>query len=225
MTSPASRLFLSLIVWLSAAHALARPMPGRSLSDNRPAVSASPQDYSDVLQYIASAWKTLRRSTTDCESLVDPKVHERPVLYLPADFPELASVVELQTKCNVDVERLPAVIHHIGDVDGSKLKPGLLYLPNPYVVPGGIFNEMYGWDSYFIIRGLLRDGELEMARGMATTSASASDRSAPPRITSQPLVLTVCSSRRNSISPGSAANWARARAPANGNQRRRRAVA
>jgi hypothetical protein len=27
---------------------------------------------------------------------------------------------------------------------------GLLYLPKPYVVPGGRFNEMYGWDSYFI---------------------------------------------------------------------------
>ena len=25
---------------------------------------------------------------------------------------------------------------------------------------------MYGWDSYFIIRGLLRDGRLELARGM-----------------------------------------------------------
>jgi alpha,alpha-trehalase len=34
---------------------------------------------------------------------------------------------------------------------------GLLYLPRPYVVPGGRFNEMYGWDSYFIVLGLLRD--------------------------------------------------------------------
>src|SRR3989442_6807684 len=43
---------------------------------------------------------------------------------------------------------------------------GLLYLPRPYVVPGGRFNEMYGWDSYFIQVGLLRDGELEPARNM-----------------------------------------------------------
>lgn len=27
---------------------------------------------------------------------------------------------------------------------------GLLYLPKSYVVPGGRFNELYGWDSYFI---------------------------------------------------------------------------
>ena len=44
--------------------------------------------------------------------------------------------------------------------------PGLLYLPRPYVVPGGRFNEMYGWDSYFIQVGLLADGELERARDM-----------------------------------------------------------
>ncbi len=44
---------------------------------------------------------------------------------------------------------------------------GLLYLPKPYVVPGGRFNEMYGWDSYFIQVGLLRDGELALAKDMA----------------------------------------------------------
>jgi alpha,alpha-trehalase len=43
---------------------------------------------------------------------------------------------------------------------------GLLYLPYPYVVPGGRFNEMYGWDSYFIQVGLLRDGEIELAKNM-----------------------------------------------------------
>src|SRR5258708_16043917 len=49
----------------------------------------------------------------------------------------------------------------------SKMRPGgLLYLENPYVVPGGQFNEMSGWDSYFIIRGLLRDHRTELAKGM-----------------------------------------------------------
>ena len=42
----------------------------------------------------------------------------------------------------------------------------MLYLPNPYVVPGGFLNEMYGWDSYFIMVGLLRAGRIELARGM-----------------------------------------------------------
>ena len=44
--------------------------------------------------------------------------------------------------------------------------PGLLYLPNPYVVPGGRFNEMYGWDSYFIVLGLEADHREALAKGM-----------------------------------------------------------
>ncbi len=37
----------------------------------------------------------------------------------------------------------------------------------PYVVPGGRFNELYCWDSYFITLGLLTDGRTNLARGMA----------------------------------------------------------
>lgn len=127
---------------------------------------AGSQSDSDVLHYISVAWTSLTRSMTECKSLVDPKFSERPVLYLPADFPEPPALTELQSRCSVDVEHLPAVINHLGDLDTSKLRPGLLYLPNPYVVPGGMFNEMYGWDSYFIIRGLLQDGNIAMARNM-----------------------------------------------------------
>ncbi len=37
----------------------------------------------------------------------------------------------------------------------------------PYVVPGGRFNELYCWDSYFIMLGLLQDHRNDLARGMA----------------------------------------------------------
>ncbi len=36
----------------------------------------------------------------------------------------------------------------------------------PFVVPGGRFNEMYGWDSYFESIGLLLDGRIDLAKGM-----------------------------------------------------------
>lgn len=36
----------------------------------------------------------------------------------------------------------------------------------PFVVPGGRFNEMYGWDSYFETLGLVEDGKIELAKGM-----------------------------------------------------------
>ncbi len=36
----------------------------------------------------------------------------------------------------------------------------------PFVVPGGRFNEMYGWDSYFEALGLLADGRIDLAKAM-----------------------------------------------------------
>lgn len=125
------------------------------------------QGLKPILDYISSAWDTLTRSMTDCQSVVDPKIKVAPVLYLPAGFPEPAAVQKLATDCNVHVEHLPKEIHHLGEIDTGKIQPhGLLYLENKYVVPGGRFNEMYGWDSYFIIRGLLQAGRVELARGM-----------------------------------------------------------
>ncbi|MEP0263635.1 alpha,alpha-trehalase [Dokdonia sp.] len=36
----------------------------------------------------------------------------------------------------------------------------------PFVVPGGRFNEMYGWDSYFEGVGLLLNGRVDLAKAM-----------------------------------------------------------
>jgi alpha,alpha-trehalase len=46
------------------------------------------------------------------------------------------------------------------------LKPGMLYLPRPYLVPGGRFVQMFGWDSYFNARGALASRRPELARDM-----------------------------------------------------------
>jgi len=120
-----------------------------------------------ILDYISSGWDTLTRSMTECKSIVDPKIATAPVLYLPAGFIEPQSVKTLTASCNVRVEHLPTEIRRLGEIDTSNFNPpGLLYLPEKYVVPGGRFNEMYGWDSYFIIRGLLQAGRVELAQGM-----------------------------------------------------------
>jgi len=104
---------------------------------------------------------------TNCETIVDPKLAEGSVLYLPAGFPAPAKVGEMEKRCKVRVQHLPMPITGPGQVDPNKLTPpGLLYLEHSYVVPGGRFNEMYGWDSYFIIRGLLENGRIDLARGM-----------------------------------------------------------
>jgi alpha,alpha-trehalase len=123
-----------------------------------------------ILTYIDSGWNTLSRSMTDCRSLVDPKVTTAPVLYLPADMKTPPAVAAAHQQCNVEVEHLPRTITHIGEVRVAEIPvEGLLYLPNRYVVPGGRFNEMYGWDSYFIILGLVedkKDKHAELAKGM-----------------------------------------------------------
>jgi alpha,alpha-trehalase len=120
-----------------------------------------------IRSYIAAGWDTLTRSLNDCKVIVDPKLAAASVLYLPADFDVPADVQEMQKRCHVQVKHLPQVIHKLGEVDTSNLEPpGLLYLNNKYVVPGGRFNEMYGWDSYFIVRGLVEDKRIELARGM-----------------------------------------------------------
>jgi len=36
----------------------------------------------------------------------------------------------------------------------------------PFVVPGGRFNELYGWDSYFIVLGLLHDDQCSLAQSV-----------------------------------------------------------
>ena len=41
------------------------------------------------------------------------------------------------------------------DVSKNNSLYSYIYLPKPFIVPGGRFNELYYWDSYWIIEGLL----------------------------------------------------------------------
>lgn len=62
-------------------------------------------------------------------------------------------------------------------IETLNTKPGILALALeqklyslqgvPFVVPGGRFNEMYGWDSYFIGVGLIIDKQLDKAKSIA----------------------------------------------------------
>ncbi|MBI1224761.1 MAG: alpha,alpha-trehalase TreF [Bacteroidetes bacterium] len=46
------------------------------------------------------------------------------------------------------------------------IQNSLLPLPNPYVVPGGRFREVYYWDSYFTMLGLKVNGRWDLIEGM-----------------------------------------------------------
>ncbi len=52
------------------------------------------------------------------------------------------------------------------DPDVSREGSSLLPLPYPYVVPGGRFNEIYYWDTYFTMLGLQVSGEYELMENM-----------------------------------------------------------
>lgn len=146
-------VFLALIMTaICISCAFGAPAP-----DPKPSIDA----------YIRAGWSTLRRSVTADEAYADTKVGSAPTLYLPAGFEVPPEVARLSRERGVTVTHLPRPIRHLGEVRPSELPAaGLLYLPHPYVVPGGMFNEMYGWDSYFIVRGLLEDGQVDAARQM-----------------------------------------------------------
>jgi hypothetical protein len=151
-------LLMSMIRTPITINDLVAPIPHTEIDDS---------SLQDVLTYIDGAWDTLTRATDQCQSLEDTKTDSEAIVYLPAGMAIPQSLSKLQASCRVRIEHLPAQIKKVGEFDASKIQgEGLLYLENPYVVPGGQFNEMYGWDSYFIVRGLIRDHRLELAKGM-----------------------------------------------------------
>jgi alpha,alpha-trehalase len=130
----------------------------------------NPTDIEKIRIYIKETWKTLTRSQKDLLAAAkDPKMEhnsDRPwLVYLSPQEDcdriqtSLRQILSPEEFAQLELRILPAEVDSITE-------HGLLYLPHPYVVPGGRFNEMYGWDSYFIILGLLRDGEIELAQSM-----------------------------------------------------------
>ena len=170
---------LNVFVFVAFTIACALVLPHARLSAQQavaPRAAAAPLDPVAVdadatLRYIHGAWDSLTRSITNCESLADVKVRNsagaQTAFYLPADVPVPPKVQAMEQSCNVRIIQLPRRIEKLGDVRPEELRtPGLLYLPNPYVVPGGRFNEMYGWDSYFILLGLEANHSEALAKGI-----------------------------------------------------------
>ena len=157
---PLYALWLVLALSLPAHPQVSSAQPAPSQAADQPGLAP-------ILHYISGAWDTLTRSMNQCATVADPKLKTSTVVYLPADYPEPPGLQALSRQCKVSVRRLPKVLHALGEIDPRIIQPqGLLFLDHPYVVPGGRFNEMYGWDSYFIVRGLLRAGRVDLARGM-----------------------------------------------------------
>src|SRR5580704_13775478 len=132
------------------------------------ALQAAPKGDEPILEYIKRTWAVLARSNrTLATSAVDPKFQPE----ADGRWPVYISAAEDRARIEARLRReIPPADLQLIDLrtlpSGPAPAAGLLYLPLPYVVPGGRFNEMYGWDSYFIVRGLLRDGLVAQAKAV-----------------------------------------------------------
>lgn len=121
------------------------------------------------------SWAALTRCLDQASLMAvlsDPKGDGRARLYLPSgDSDSYAYYGPLQTQYEFELLVLPERVtpEYVLSLNSQ---PGLLGLglgsdgPRRYVVPGGRFQEMYGWDSYFIVLGLVRDGLIDLAQEM-----------------------------------------------------------
>lgn len=122
---------------------------------------------------------------------LDPKdwtSNPRPRIYIPHSVPEqyeyYTKLAKARPEFRLDVQWLPE-----GEITGEFVRdlnnaPGLLAVAMeeytdpktgekdlrglPFVVPGGRFNELYGWDSYMESIGLLSSGRVDLAKSMVT---------------------------------------------------------
>ncbi len=131
-----------------------------------------PREKIDALQlYVSQMWPRLTRNTRDAlEAVQDTKMKapagERWPLYVSVSEDSrrvrerLRRTLDPEAFRRIDIRTLSGAPEQITD-------HGLVYLPGRYVVPGGRFNEMYGWDSYFIAQGLLCEGRTGLAESIA----------------------------------------------------------
>lgn len=129
-------------------------------------------------------WKglTRRMDKSGIEGLIsDSKNESLTAEILPVYVPNGDSLAfdyynTLEKELPIKAIKLPAEItaEYVKSINNQ---PGILSLKLevennevkgvPFVVPGGRFNEMYGWDSYFETVGLLCDGKVDLAKAMA----------------------------------------------------------
>lgn len=108
----------------------------------------------------------------------------RPRIYIPHGAPEqfkyYSKIAEDHPELRLDVQWLASDVtpEYVRDLNSA---PGLLAVAmdtfvsksgekmlrgKPFIVPGGRFNEFYGWDSYMASLGLLIHGKVDICKSM-----------------------------------------------------------
>ncbi|PTL81052.1 trehalase [Vitiosangium sp. GDMCC 1.1324] len=129
---------------------------------------------SALRRLIDRGWDTLVRRSNRAEDL------KKALQVMPVKDPEGRQRVYVPARDRKALKKLRAESRRVGGLDVVPLQkpreasdwtalmraPGMLYLPRPYIVPGGRFVQMFGWDSYFNARGALASGRYELARDL-----------------------------------------------------------
>lgn len=93
--------------------------------------------------------------------------------WLPPDWKENPDVIDRIKDPNLKdfASKLNGLWKKLGRKisDEARKKPersSLILVPNPFIVPGGRFQEFYYWDSYWVVNGLLICGMKDTVKGM-----------------------------------------------------------
>ncbi len=117
--------------------------------DSKYFVDMIPREDPDLILYRFK--KTNPRSREELRQFIDSNF-----------FPTESSGVNYKSKPNVPIDlhikKLWGVLKRNPNEEGHSAA-SLIPLPHSYVVPGGRFREIYYWDSYFTLLGLLADQE------------------------------------------------------------------
>ncbi|XP_045930404.1 trehalase [Micropterus dolomieu] len=127
----------------------------RNLSHESPNMTVTPAKLQEFLN------KYFEEPGTELETWTPPDWHDKPKF--------LGGIVDQELRAWAEK------IHNLWKSLGRKIRPGvkahpelysLIYTPYPVVVPGGRFRELYYWDSYWVINGLLLSEMTDTAYGM-----------------------------------------------------------
>jgi alpha,alpha-trehalase len=144
-----------------------------------PLAALAPTRLDRMLSYVAHTWRGLVRRADHVDALchaIDEGILRaadgRYYLYVPEGHEAAIARLRRQAKGRRDIE-IVAFPRKRGRAWQKRMEQqaGIAFLPRPYLVPGGMFTEMYGWDCYFQARGALGAGYVDIARDVAENLA------------------------------------------------------
>ena len=124
--------------------------------DSKTFVDSIPRKKTDL---IVKEFQRLRKS-----NIFNPEVFISENFTLPQEE-EIVLDLPTDRKMEEHIELLWKFLERPGGKNGDD-KSTLIPLPNSYIIPGGRFREVYYWDTFFTMQGLLACGMIDIVENM-----------------------------------------------------------